>query len=136
MSIVLGVLGIYILFLLAFITFACVVSWKVYEKANKPGWAALVPVYNVIILLEIIGYKWYYIFVFLAGSIPVVGALVVLLFSISYNIKLAKAFGQSTGFGVCMFFFTPICMAIIAFDKNMNYIGPQVNGDIDFNNLF
>ncbi|MEM8524784.1 MAG: hypothetical protein AAGG68_09070 [Bacteroidota bacterium] len=28
--------------------------WKVYEKAGKPGWAAIVPIYNIIVLLEIV----------------------------------------------------------------------------------
>jgi hypothetical protein len=134
--IILGMLAFFVILAIALVAFVCVVNWKLYEKANKPGWAALVPIYNVIVLLEIIGYKWYYIFVFCAGCIPVIGALVVLLFNISYNIKLAKSFGQSVGFGICMCFFAPICMAIIAFDKNMHYVGPQVNGDIDFNNLF
>lgn len=30
-------------------------QWKVYEKAGKPGWAAIVPIYNTIVLLEIVG---------------------------------------------------------------------------------
>ncbi len=37
-------LGVIILFIASF--------WKVYVKAGKPGWAAIVPIYNVIVLLE------------------------------------------------------------------------------------
>lgn len=29
--------------------------WKIFEKAGEPGWAALIPIYNVIILLKIVG---------------------------------------------------------------------------------
>jgi len=29
--------------------------WRVYEKAGKPGWASIVPIYNIVVLLEIIG---------------------------------------------------------------------------------
>jgi len=60
--IILGMLAFFVILAIALVAFVCVVNWKLYEKANKPGWAALVPIYNVIVLLEIIGYKWYYIF--------------------------------------------------------------------------
>lgn len=35
-------------------------DWKMFEKAGKPGWAFLVPIYNVIVMLEIINkpIKW------------------------------------------------------------------------------
>ncbi|MBA4031751.1 MAG: signal peptidase I, partial [Planctomyces sp.] len=29
--------------------------WKMFAKAGKPGWAAIVPIYNMIVMLEIIG---------------------------------------------------------------------------------
>ena len=29
--------------------------WKMFAKAGKPGWAAIVPIYNIIVLLEIVG---------------------------------------------------------------------------------
>ena len=28
--------------------------WKIFTKAGKPGWAAIVPIYNIIVLLEIV----------------------------------------------------------------------------------
>lgn len=27
--------------------------WKIFKKAGKPGWASIVPIYNMIVLLEI-----------------------------------------------------------------------------------
>ena len=126
-----------ILFLfLAFVIFSIVIKWKMYEKAGKPGWASIVPIYSTIVLFDIIGYKWYYIFLLCVNFIPVVGYLVFLLFTISYNIKLAKSFGQEVGFGIGLCFLNPIFTAIIAFNKNIKYIGPTVAGDIDFNDLF
>ena len=77
-----------------------VATWKLFEKAGKPGWASIVPVYNVVILLQIIGYKWYYIFLFLLGYVPIVGQLALILFVIQYNIKLSKAFGKDVGYGI------------------------------------
>ena len=59
-----------------------------------------------------------------------------MLFVISYSIKLAKSFGQGAGFGIGLWLVNPVFVAIIAFNKDINYVGPSVNGDIDFNDLF
>ena len=72
----------------------------------------------------------------LLGWVPVIGVVALMLFTISYSIKLAKSFGQSTGFGIGLALVNPIFVAIIAFDKDIKYVGQSVNGDIDFNDLF
>lgn len=131
-----GFIGILFIFLLAIIIFMIVVKWKMYEKAGKPGWASIVPVYSTIVLFDIIGYKWYYIFLLFLGGVPVIGGVALMLFTISYSIKLAKSFGQSTGFGIGLALVNPVFVAIIAFDKDIKYVGQSVNGDIDFNDLF
>lgn len=131
-----GIMGVFSLFILALAVFVIIIYWKLFEKAGKPGWASIIPVYNVIVLFDIIGYKWYYIFLLFLGVIPVIGQVAVLLFVISYNIKLAKSFGQSTAFGIGLWLVNPVFCAILAFDKSISYIGPTVNGDIDFNDMF
>jgi hypothetical protein len=30
-------------------------NWKIHEKAGKPGWTAIVPIYNTVVLLELTG---------------------------------------------------------------------------------
>lgn len=131
-----GLAGTMLILILALVVFIVIINWKMFEKAGKPGWASIVPVYNKIILLEIMGYKWYYVFLFYIPVIPFVGQILFILFTISYSIKLAKSFGQSTGFGIGLAFLNPIFTAIIAFNKDINYVGTTVNGDIDFNKLF
>jgi hypothetical protein len=79
--------------------------WKTFQKAGKPGWASIVPIYNLIVLLEIAGQPlWWIILLF----IPLVNIAV----SIFVNIAVAKNFGKSTGFGVGLallgFIFYPI----------------------------
>ena len=49
-----GFIGILFIFLLAIIIFMIVVKWKMYEKAGKPGWASIVPVYSTIVLFDMI----------------------------------------------------------------------------------
>lgn len=132
----LGFIGTFFIIWLALIIFIIIVNWKMFEKAGKPGWAAIIPIYNIIVLFEIIGYKWYYIFLLFLGVIPFIGQVALILFIISYSIKLAKSFGQSAGFGIGLWLVNPVFVAIIAFSKDINYVGPAVKGDIDFNDLF
>jgi hypothetical protein len=67
--------------------------WKVFEKAGRPGWGCLVPIYNLILLLGIAGKPTWWIVLML---IPGVSLIVAILISI----EVAKKFGQGTGYGV------------------------------------
>lgn len=127
---------IYVLSMTALLVFEVIAAWKMFEKAGKPGWASIVPVYNVVVLLDIIGYKWYYIFLFLLGGIPFIGQVALILFLISFSIKLAKSYNQSTGFGIGLLLISMVFVPIIAFSKDIKYVGKSVNGDIDFKDLF
>ena len=75
--------------------FAAVVAgiWKAFEKAGRPGWGSLVPIYNLILLLGIAGKPTWWMVLFL---IPLVNMVVAILVSI----EIAKKFGQGTGFGL------------------------------------
>ena len=71
--------------------FCVVCMWKVFEKAGKPGWAAIVPVYNLWVSFEIGGQEgWKSILAY----IPVVN-IVALVFSIMATMETAKRFGKS-----------------------------------------
>jgi hypothetical protein len=100
-----GGIAVLVVIYLAVIVVYVAGLWKVYAKAGKPGWAALIPIYNVIVLLQIAKRPiWWIILLF----IPVVN-LVILI--IAY-IDVAKEFGKTAGFGVGMallgFIFIPI----------------------------
>ena len=105
-----------------------IVMWKLFVKAGKPGWAAIVPFYNLYVLFEITwGNGWLFL-VTLAAIVPVLGYIVVFVFYIITMLKLAKAFGKDTGFGVGLIFLSLIFMAILAFDSS-TYLGvPQKDG--------
>jgi hypothetical protein len=79
--------------------------WRAFDKAGKPGWAAIVPIYNFYVLCKIAGRPgWWWVLLF----IPIVN--IVIWFIVS--IDTAKAFGKTTGFGVGLallpFIFWPI----------------------------
>ena len=67
-----------------------IAHWKIYEKAGKPGWAAIIPIYNVIVLLEIVGKPVWWIILFL---IPCVN----IIFAIWVTNLLSKALGKVKG---------------------------------------
>lgn len=47
-----------------------------------------------------------------------------------YNV--GKCFGMGSLFNVLMIFFTPICIAIIAFNRNIQYVGGYTNQPINY----
>lgn len=69
-----------------------VALWRVFQKASQPGWAAIIPLYNVYIILKIAGRPGWWLILYL---IPFVNALV----HIVVSIDLAKTFGKSSAFG-------------------------------------
>ncbi len=86
-------LTFWLIFLLLFI----IGGWKMYEKAGHPGWAILIPFYNLYILLKIAGRPgWWLILYF----IPLVNFVMLIVVSID----VAKAFGQSALFGFFLLF--------------------------------
>ena len=90
--------------------------WIIFKKAGKPGWASIVPIYNIIVLIHIVGLPLWYLVLLI---IPF--ANIYAIFKI--YIELAHKFGKSTGFGVLSVFFSEICLPILAFDKNATYKG-------------
>jgi hypothetical protein len=97
-----------LIFLLAISLFIIVSMWKVYTKAGKPGWAAIIPIYNLVVLLQIVRKPLWWIVMFL---IPFVN----FIFCILVYVELAKSFGKGVGFAIGLLFLSPIFMAILAF---------------------
>ena len=102
----------YVLFCIALAVFMIVSMWKVFEKAGKPGWAALIPVYDIYVLFEIGGQKGAYAFFIF---IPFVGGIIAFVFEVMALLELAKRFGKDTTFGVLSIFFPIVTFPILAF---------------------
>lgn len=103
-----------------FIIFAIVVFviagyWKIFKKAGKPGWAAIVPIYNIIVMLEIAKKPTWWILLML---IPFVNIIILIIMMIA----LAKSFGKGSGFGVGLALLSAIFVPILGFGK-AQYIG-------------
>lgn len=85
--------------------------WMMFEKAGEAGWKSIIPIYNIIILLKIVGREWWWVILFL---IPIVGFIVWIIVALD----LAKVFGRGTGFGIGLIFLTPIFALILGFGSD------------------
>ena len=103
-----------------------IAGWKVYSKAGRPGWAVLIPLYNLYVYTQIVKRPKWWIFLYLAVLIPFAGPLVGLLLGLFDSIRLAKAFGKSGGFGVGLALLTIIFLPILAFGS-AKYDGTSLN---------
>jgi hypothetical protein len=106
MSPVVGmVLGICYLVVILLIVIS---MWKIFVKAGKPGWAAIVPIYNLIVILEIAGKPiWWFILLL----IPFVNIIVLIMVYIAF----ARNFGKGVGFAIGMLILPFICFPMLAF---------------------
>ena len=82
--------------------------WKVFAKAGQPGWACLVPFYNVYVMLQIANKPTWWMILFF---IPIANLIVAIL----VNIAIAEKFGKSSGFGIGMAFLSFIFVPILGF---------------------
>ncbi|QQS22186.1 signal peptidase I [Candidatus Saccharibacteria bacterium] len=114
---IMGFMAVYTLVVFAIAAIGIVSMWKLFEKAKKPGWAALVPVYNIVVLLEIIGRPLWWVAMML---VPIAN----LVFGVMMYIDLAKSFGKDAGYGVLLILFSPVMFPIFAFSKSTQYVGP------------
>lgn len=107
---------------LAFCVFVLVCLWIVFRKAGKPGWAAIVPVYNLYILFEI---TWGSGIRFLLLLIPIYN----IILGIQTQVRLAKAFGKSGGFAAGLIFLPYIFIPLLAFGGAAYQGAPDKAGD-------
>ncbi|HPX71083.1 MAG TPA: DUF5684 domain-containing protein [Bacillota bacterium] len=95
--------------------FSALCMWKIFKKAGRPGWAAIIPFYNAYILYEIVwGSGW----MFLLAFLPVVNTAI----TIMTICRLSDVFGKGAGFALGIFLFPIVFLAILAFDDSI-YIG-------------
>jgi len=101
-------------------------QWKVFAKAGKPGWACIIPIYNIIVMLEIVGKPLWWVILFF---IPCVN----IIFGIWTLNLVSKSFGQSEGFTIGLLFLGFIFWPILGFG-NYPYLGPSAAEARNMNN--
>ena len=135
------------LFVLVMVILVIAAIWKLFQKAGKPGWAAIVPIYNSFIQLEIANKPTWWIIIlaspYLLRFFPLASLfymiqtssfltpfllfyLVVFVFSFLTIFDFVKAYGKDIGWAIGCLFLPFIFYPIMAWNKNIQYIG---NGD-------
>ena len=94
--------------------------WKIFKKAGKPGWASIVPIYNIYIMCEIAEKEWWYILLLCVPFVNIYAMIVL------YN-GMAKKFGKGGGFVVGMILLPVVFFPMLAFGKNMAIVSNQPN---------
>ena len=75
----------------AFVILMIAGLWKTFSKAGQPGWAAIIPIYNLIVLCQVAGRPiWWFLLLLICFPI----------FYIIICIDIAKRFGKGGGFAV------------------------------------
>jgi len=113
-----------IVFIVVFLVMAIVMvvsMWKIFEKAGKPGWAAIVPVYNHMVMAEIGGKpNWFG----LLPMIPYIGSI----WSIWILNRLVKSFNKEVGFTLGLIFLPFIFYPMLAFGSSEYVRHPDDRG--------
>jgi len=91
--------------------------WKLFTKADEPGWAAIIPIYNYYVILKIVGRPWWWLLLLL---IPIVNLIV----SIIVAIDLAKSFGKDAAYGVILLWLFSVIGYLILGFGDAEYQGP------------
>lgn len=103
-------LGIFALIMIAAL-------WKVFEKAGQPGWAAIIPIYNSYIMLQIVGREiWWLVFLFIPG-LNFIWAVVI-------SLDIAKSFGKEIVWGLGLIILPFIFYPLLGFG-DAQYQGPK-----------
>lgn len=91
--------------------------WKVLEKGGQPGWASLIPIYNLYCLLKLAGKEWWWLLLFLVPIVNIVAAILIV-------VALAKNFGKGGGFAAGLVLLPWIFYPILGFGA-AEYQKPQ-----------
>lgn len=92
--------------------YGTILRWRIYTKAGKPGWAAIIPVYRQIVMYQVCGLSPWLMLLWL---IPIFGWLAMAIIAIMKRFCLAKEFGRGSLFGFGLLFLPAIFQSILAF---------------------
>ena len=105
-----GIAGVAFLIEMAILLLIIISMWVVFNKAGKPGWASIIPIYNVLVLAEIAGKEmWWGLLLF----IPIVNIVIAVILCLG----VAEQFGKGAGFGIGLLLLPFIFYPVLAFSS-------------------
>jgi hypothetical protein len=116
-----GMMPMFLMPLLIIALHVCMISyvalWFVFQKAGEPGWKAIIPVYNILIVIKIAGKPWWYILLLLLPIVNIIIGILILH-------GLSKSFGKGGWYTVGLIFLRVVFLAILGFGP-AQYIGDK-----------
>ena len=117
-----GIAGIIVgIIYLAIVVLMIASLWKIFTKAGKPGWAAIVPIYNIIVMLQICEKPVWWIILML---IPLVNFVIAIILYVA----LAQVFGKGVGFAIGILLLPFVFMPMLGFGSAQYKGGAAVTG--------
>lgn len=101
--------GTIVFYLVIMIFLVIIPMWKIFTKAGQPGWACLVPIYNVYVMTLIAKKPAWWLIIILIVPIANFIFLIMLLHAISTN------FGKGVGFTLGLIFLSIIFIPILGY---------------------
>ena len=117
-----GTAGVSNLIGLAFLVLLIASLWKIFTKAGRPGWAAIVPIYNTIVLLQIVGRPVWWLVLMLIPFVNIVFAIIVMH-------DLSKSFGRGVGTTLLLLFLPFIGYPMLGFGS-AKYTAPAAGSTV------
>lgn len=114
-----AIAGIWSLVWLVIAVILIIAMWKIFTKAGKPGWAAIIPIYNVIVLLEIVGRPLWWLVLLLVPFVNIVVGIII-------TNDLSKSFGKGVGFTIGLLVLSFIFYPMLGFGS-ATYMGPSAS---------
>ena len=135
--------GMYLMIAFAWWLLQIIANWRIFIKAGEDGWKSIIPIYGDYISYKIAWQPAYFWLTFILGIVSsylqgtletgesltvymlvILIKIILVVISIMYSIKLARAFGRGTGFAIGLIFLQPIFMLILGFGDD-RYYGPD-----------
>jgi hypothetical protein len=91
-------------------------AWKVFTKADRPGWWSIIPIWNAVVLLQITGRSGWWVLGYL---VPLLNLFV----QIRWGIEMAQSYGRGIGFAIGLILLEPLFLVILGF-SDVRYLGP------------
>lgn len=139
---VLAMLGIVIIICIVIAVLQIIGVWKTLNKGGKPGWGALIPIYNEYLLCTMVGVNpWWILIVLLSpllSIIPIIGSLVSIAISIYFmillNVSIARSFGKDDAFAIGLILLSPIFYLILG-AGSAEFVGAKPMNDVVFEKI-
>ncbi len=124
-------LALYFIFIAVIAILTIAGMWKAFDKAGQPGWAAIVPIYNMYVLNNEIAKKepmWFILYIvgaLICGPLALIAIIVI-------NLAVAEKFGKGAGYGIGLSFLPFIFWPMLGFGSAKYQGGRKRDYDDDY----